>query len=187
MEGLLLGCGREDCVWGKSRTSARARDWGLGLGIRGSRLGIADCRRTIAKCGELIPDGSPGRKCSAHPREDVSLRPLSRVTNVLFKLGNWALAVAMLEMKEPPGMCMKTKVMRQNVMLKSRGFARKCTHCAIINKNLLDLLAESHELRDKSRKLAPTFRSARAELNFGSTKYRGFPRCTRNKGGYRLT
>jgi hypothetical protein len=100
----------------------------------------------------MIADGLLGRKCAAHPREDSSLRQLWRLMNVLFKVRKGGLSLEMLEMKEPPGMCMKTNATRQNVTLKTRLFARKCTHCAIIDKNRADWMAELHELRDESRK-----------------------------------
>ena len=63
---------------------------------------------------------------------------------------NDARPLEMLKMKEPPGMCIKTKAMVTKCPAKNKTFARKCTNCAIIDNNRLDFLTENARICHKS-------------------------------------
>jgi len=56
------------------------------------------------------------------------------------------ISLEMLKMKEPPGMCMKTKRARQNVMPKTRLFTRKCSYYARIDNNSAGFLGENAQV-----------------------------------------
>jgi hypothetical protein len=55
-------------------------------------------------------------------------------------------ALEMLEMKQPPGMYMKTKATMTKCPAKNTAFTRKRSNCAIIDKNRADFLGENAEL-----------------------------------------
>jgi hypothetical protein len=100
----------------------------------GLRL-IYDCRLTIVDLRS-----APILAAPEHAVQDVPTH--SRCSGQALKVGatsasetgRWPLE--MLKMKVDPAMCMKTQETMTKWPTIKQVFARKCTHCARINKNL---------------------------------------------------
>jgi hypothetical protein len=75
-------------------------------------------------------------KSGAHAKDGrFQPAPIVAAHEYAFQGPNGALPLEMLKMKEPPGMCMKTKETMTNCPAKNTTFTRKCSNCAIIDNN----------------------------------------------------